>query len=262
MLPSRYWTELTTEDFRTLAMGEVIAVLPVAAVEQHGPHLPVGADAFIMRGFLERMLERVPSDLDALVLPIQAMGLSPEHLAFPGTLTLSAETAIRAWTEIGESIHRAGCRKLVIVSSHGGNAPVLDIVARELRVSLGMLVVTTSWHRLGYPGGLFSAEELRHGIHAGEIETSLMLEFRPDTVRMDKAESFEPRTLAMEREFAHLRADRPAGFGWMSQDLHPTGALGDAAAATKEKGVAAAAHGADAFVALLKDVARFDLAGG
>lgn len=260
MLPSRYWTELTSEDFRKLPMGEIIAVLPVAAVEQHGPHLPVGADTFIMRGYLDRMLERLPTDAKALVLPVQAFGKSNEHLAFPGTLTLTAETAIRAWTEIGESVHRTGCRKLVIVTSHGGNASVIDIVARDLRVRLGMLVVVASWHRLGYPRALFGADELSHGIHAGDIETSLMLAFRPETVRMDKAESFEPRTAAMARDLAYLGADRPAGFGWMAQDLHVSGAMGDAAAATRDKGEAAAVHGAAAFVALLRDVESFDLA--
>ncbi len=262
MLPSRYWTELTAEDFRNLPMREVIAVLPVAAIEQHGPHLPVGVDTFIMRGYLDRVLELLTNDVKALVLPIQTIGKSNEHLAFPGTLTLSAETAIRAWTEIGESVHRAGCRKLVIVNSHGGNVAVIDIVARDLRVRLGMLVVTVSWHRLGYPEGLFGAGELRHGIHAGEVETSLMLAFRPDTVRMDEAEDFEPRTVAMERDYTFLRASQPAGFGWMSQDLNPAGAMGNAAAASADRGEVSAAHGARAFIALLKDVARFELPGG
>jgi creatinine amidohydrolase len=124
-----------------------------------------------------------------------------------------------------------------------------------------MLVVTTSWQWLGYPEELFGADELRHGIHGGEVETSLMLAFRPDTVRMDQAEDFVPRTIAMERDFTHLRAGRPAGFAWMSQDLHPSGAIGDATAATADKGEVAAEHGADAFVALIADVARFDLPG-
>lgn len=254
MLPSRYWTELTAEDFRELPMHEMIAILPVAAIEQHGPHLPVGVDTFIMRGYLDRVIERLPTDLGGLILPIQTIGKSNEHLAFPGTLSLSAEAAIRVWTEIGESVHRAGCRKLVIINSHGGNVSVIDIVARDLRVRLGMLVVTTSWHWLGYPDGLFGADELRHGIHGGEVETSLMLAFRPDTVRMDEAEDFTPRTVAMERDLAYLRAGRPAGFAWMSQDLHPSGAMGDAAAASAAKGELAADHGADVFIALLKDV--------
>jgi len=258
-MPARNWIELGTEEFRSRDMSRTIAVLPVAAVEQHGPHLPVGVDTLINEGYLARALPLVPDDLDVLVLPLQAVGKSNEHLAFPGTLTLSAETAIRAWTEIGESVHRAGCRKLVIVNSHGGNVSVIDIVARDLRVRLGMLVVNAAWHRLGYPEGLYGEAEMRHGIHAGDAETSLMLAFRPDTVRMEHARNFEPRTLEMERQFRILRATQPIGFGWMSQDLHPAGAMGDASRASAEKGTASADHGAEAFITLLREVDAFSL---
>lgn len=258
-MPARHWLDLPSEAFGSAAMARAIAVLPVAAVEQHGPHLPVGVDTIIAQGYLDRALPLVPDDLDVLVLPIQAVGKSNEHLAFPGTLTIGAETAIRAWIEIGESVWRAGVKKLVIVNSHGGNVAPVDIVARELRVRHGMLCVSTAWHRLGYPPGLFDAEETRHGIHAGEIETSLMLAFRPDLVDMTKAADFVPRTVAMERDFAHLRAIAPSGFGWMAQDLHPSGAMGNAARADRERGEAAADHGARAFVDLLRDVDRFSL---
>ena len=241
-------------------MGSVIAVLPVAAVEQHGPHLPVGVDTFIMEGYLRRTVPRLPADLPVLFLPVQSIGKSNEHLDYPGTLTLSAETALRAWTEIGESVFRAGCRKLVIVNSHGGNVALIDIVARELRVRHGMLAVTASWHRFGYPDGLFSARERTHGIHAGDAETSLMLAFRPDTVRHDAMRDFVPASVAMERDFTWLRATQPIGFGWMSQDLSPEGAMGNAAAATLAKGEACADYGATAFIELLRDVEAFDLA--
>ncbi|HEX8666369.1 MAG TPA: creatininase family protein [Beijerinckiaceae bacterium] len=260
-MPARSWLDLTTEDFSTRDMGRAIALLPVAAVEQHGPHLPVGVDTFIGEGYLARLMERVPEDIDLLVLPMQAVGYSAEHTAFAGTLTLSAETAIRAWIEIGEGVRRAGCRKLVIANSHGGNVPVVDVVARELRVRHGMLVVTASWHRLGYPPGLFEADELRHGIHGGAVETSLMLAFRPDSVRREKAARFAPRSVAMERDFRHLRANHPVGFGWMAQDLHLSGAMGDAAAATPEQGEAAAEFAVEAFVDLLREVDRFELEG-
>jgi creatinine amidohydrolase len=136
---------------------------------------------------------------------------------------------------------------------------VLDIVTRELRERLGMFAALTSWHRLGYPDGLFSAEEKLHGIHGGEIETSLMLAFAPSLVRMDKLDDFISVTKSMEREFKYLRAAVPAGFGWMTQDLQESGAIGNAKAATREKGEAAADHGARAFVALLEDMQRFDL---
>lgn len=258
MVPKRYWMEMTTEDFLVGNPADWVAVLPVAAVEQHGPHLPVGVDMFIADGYIHRVMEILPQSLPATFLPIQTFGKSDEHRSFPGTLTLTAETAIRAWTEIGESVYRTGVRKLVIVNSHGGNSPIIDIVARNLRVRFGMLAVTTSWHRLGYPDGLFSKEELVHGIHAGEIETSLMLWLKTETVR-PQMENAKPATLAMEREFKYLRAGTPAAFAWMTQDLHPSGAVGNASAATLEKGGAALEYGAKAFVDLLEDVEHFDL---
>ena len=259
MLPTKYWAEMSWADFAAADMAQVIAVLPVAAIEQHGPHLPVGVDTFIMEGYVRRTIARVPDDLPVLFLPVQAIGKSNEHLEFPGTLTLSAETALRAWTEIGESVFRAGCRKLIIVNSHGGNVALIDIVARELRVRHGMLVANASWHRFGYPDGLFSAREAMHGIHAGDAETSLMLAFRPETVKREQVRNFVPASEAMAEDFTWLRATQPIGIGWMAQDLSAAGAMGNAAAGTLAKGEACADYGATAFVELLRDVEAFDL---
>jgi creatinine amidohydrolase len=258
MLPKRRWADMTWEDFRAGDPERWIAVLPVAAVEQHGPHLPLGVDGFINEGYLSRALPLLPPSLPVSVLPLQWAGKSDEHLAYPGTLTLSPETAIRSWIEIGESVFRAGVRKLVIINSHGGNSAVMEIVARDLRVRLGMLAVTASWSRFGYPDGLFTEAERTQGIHGGAIETALMRAIRPDAVREDKIAEFKSEAASMEQEFKWLRPDRPAGFGWMAQDLNPLGALGDARAGTKEKGEAALVFGARAFVELLEDVDRFD----
>lgn len=253
------WTDMTTEDFRGADAASWIAVLPVGAVEQHGPHLPVGVDSMIGQGYLDRVRSNLPSDLDVTFLPAQTIGCSEEHVGYPGTLSLTPESAIRAWTDIGLSVARAGVRKLVLINSHGGNSPVLDIVARTLRAQANMLVVIASWRRLGYPDGLFSAEELTHGIHGGEVETSLMLAFRPDLVRRELAENFRPLSYAMAESYTYLRACGPIGFGWMSSDLHPSGAAGDAASARAEAGEELAYHGASAFVELLRDVDRFEL---
>lgn len=258
-LPRRRWTEMTTEDFSSSDVSSWIAVLPVAAVEQHGPHLPLGTDSMIGEGYLTRAEALIPDDLPVTILPMQRVGTSAEHTAFPGTLSISPETIIRAWTEIGASVARAGVRKLILMNSHGGNTAVLDVVARTLRVRHGMLAVHCHWQRFGYPAGLFSAEEVRHGIHAGGIETALMRAFRPELVRMEKAQDFRPYTIDMEVEFAHLRATSPAGFGWMAQDINACGAIGDAASGRTEDGEAAAAFGARAFVELLRDVARFPM---
>jgi creatinine amidohydrolase len=259
MIPKRDWTEMAWTDVAAGDTARWIAVLPVAAVEQHGPHLPLGVDSYIAEAYIARVLPLLPEDLAATFLPVQPIGYSDEHSAFPGTLSLSAHTLIAAWTEIGESLHRCGVRKLVIVTSHGGNAALLDPVARDLRVRLKMLVVTCAWHRFGYPPGTFADQEQLHGIHAGDVETSLVLAHRPGTVQMKSAVNAAPATVEMAGTFKWLSAFKPAGFGWMTQDLHPTGAVGDATAATAHKGKLALDHGARAFVELLQDVDRFDL---
>jgi creatinine amidohydrolase len=259
-LPKRNWMEMTWQEVAEAGTGRWIAVLPLAAVEQHGPHLPLGVDTYIAEAYLARVQNVLPGDLPVTFLPVQRIGVSAEHLSYPGTLTFSATTAIAAWTELAESLARAGLRKLVMVTSHGGNVAAMELVARDLRTRLGMLAVTVGWHRFGYPDGAFSGDEKRHGIHGGDIETSLMLAAMPAAVHMDKAPNATPATVAMAREFKWLGAYRPAGFAWMTQDLNPTGAVGDATLASAEKGEAALERGAQAFVELIREVDRFDLA--
>ena len=258
-LPNRDWMEMTWQDIAGSETAGWIAVLPLAAVEQHGPHLPLGVDTFIAEAYLARVRTILPQDLPVTFLPVQRIGVSAEHLAYPGTLTLSSASAIAVWTELGDSLARAGLRKLVMATSHGGNVAAMELVARDLRARLGMLAVTVGWHRFGYPDGTFSDDEKKHGIHGGDIETSLMLAAQPGTVRMDKAPNATPATIAMAREFKWLGAYRPVGFAWMTQDLNATGAIGDATLASAEKGEAALKRGAEAFVELLREVDRFDL---
>jgi creatinine amidohydrolase len=255
----RLWQEMTTEEFRAPDVARTIAILPVAAIEQHGPHLPVEVDARINAGVLARTIELLPTDLPVTVLPAMPVGKSNEHTAFPGTLSLSAETLIRLWTEIGESVARANIRKMVIFNSHGGQPQVADIVARDLRVKHGMLVVTAHCYGLGKPPGMFSEAELAHGIHGGEVETSIMLHLRPDLVRMDKAKNFVPLSATMEREYEMLTPEGKVGFGWQTQDLNPDGACGNAAAADAKRGAQLVEHYAGRFVQLLREIDRFPL---
>lgn len=257
-LPRRFWHEMTSFDFAEADTSDWIAVLPVAAIEQHGPHLPVFTDTCIAEGQIARVLELLPRHLPVTFLPVQAIGKSNEHVSSPGTLTLSWETATRAWEEIGESVHRAGLRKMVIVTSHGGNVSLMDIVARELRVRFDMLVTATSWARFGQPHGLFDDAEFTYGIHGGDIETSIMLHLRPDLVRMERAADFRSAQLDFLKEFKHLRGHGPAQFGWKAQDLNPAGTVGNAAAATAAKGEASLDHAARGFVELLADIHAFD----
>ena len=253
------WAELTTEDFKALDPESTIAILPVAATEQHGPHLPVMTDTAIAEGMLARLEQRLPADLSVLVLPIQSIGKSNEHVLSPGTLSLSADTLLRVLVEIGESVYRAGLRKMIFANSHGGNSSVLSVATRELRVRFGMLAVSTHWRWFGLPDGLFDGVEARHGIHAGDIETSLMLAFRPDLVRMTKAKNFVSSAIAIETEFTHLSPAGTHAFGWIAQDLNVDGAVGNAALATAEKGERTATHEVDGFISLVRDMSRFPL---
>lgn len=259
-MTARFWGDLKTTDFVGLSPETTIAVLPLAAIEQHGPHLPVSVDTTIMNAMLAEAMPLVPASLDVLVLPTLAIGKSNEHLHSPGTLTLSWESATQGWLEIGESVRRAGLRKLVIVTSHGGNVDPMKVVSRELRVRHGMLAVTTAWRAFGLPPGTYDEMDANHGIHAGDIETSLMLHFRPDLVDMSKAGRFEPLTVEMAQDgYTWLRPTGLHALAWMAQDVHASGAAGDASLATAEKGKATAAFQAKGFVELLADVARFPL---
>jgi len=130
---------------------------------------------------------------------------------------------------------------------------------RELRIKHRMLAVHAAWHRLGLPDGMFSAEERAHGIHGGEVETSLMLAFKPHTVTMPQAANFVSAAVGIEQEMKHLRVTQPIGFGWMASDLTEAGVAGDASKGTAEKGEACADHAAKAFIDLLRDVASFDI---
>ncbi len=258
-LPCRDWTDLRWPDFAAHDVSRWIAVLPLAATEQHGPHLPLGTDIFIAEAYLARVRALLPADCPATFLPVQPVGISTEHLAYPGTLTLSPDVAIETWTAIGESVARAGLRKLVIVTSHGGNTAAMSLVAQELRAHLDMLVVTTAWGRLSAPGGLFSAEELRHGIHGGAVETAIMLSSYPQHVRTDRIANFIPASVGIEQEFKDLSMQRPAPLAWQAQDLHPAGVAGDATQASADKGERLLDAGARAFCELLADIDRFDL---
>src|SRR3981081_683066 len=174
-LPPRDWTDIHWPAIAAAEPARWIAVLPLAATEQHGPHLPVGTDVMIAQAYLARVRELLAGHIPATFLPIQPVGISTEHVHYPGTLTLPAEIALKSWIALGESVARAGIKKLVMVTSHGGNSAAMTLVAQDLRARHGLLVVTTSWSRFGTPDGLFSGDELRHGIHGGAVETSIML---------------------------------------------------------------------------------------
>ncbi|MCL6707310.1 creatininase family protein [Pseudomonas sp. R2.Fl] len=254
-----YWNELNTTDFASLSPDSTIAILPIASTEQHGPHLPVATDVAIANGMLAELKNQRPADLDILVLPTQEIGKANEHVYGPGTLSFGPEILIPAWTAIGAKVAEAGVRKMVIVNSHGGNVDVMSIVARELRVRHEMVVVSTQWGRFGNPVGMISEHESRYGIHGGEVETSLMLHFRPDLVRMDKAQNFVSRAEEIRANSKYLTPLPPHSLAWIAHDLNPHGVVGNAAAGTAAKGEAICKFQVAGFIDLLRDVAAYPL---
>ena len=265
-LPSKFWADLTSRHFSALAsstlIDQAVAVLPVAAIEQHGPHLPVSVDTTLVNGVIEASLPHLPGALPVLFMPTQQVGKSNEHIRFPGTLTLSAQTLIAVWMELGACVARAGIKKLVLLNSHGGQMGVMDIVARDLRSAHDLIVFSSNWYTL--PLGdevmnLFTPQEHRFGIHAGDMETSMMLALREKYVDMAHAQHFH--TQAEERAKTHplLGNGGAAKLGWQVQDYNPYGAAGDATRATAAKGHAVINAAGLQLARLLQEVSSLPL---
>lgn len=235
-----------------------IAVLPLGAHEQHGPHLPFDTDTLIAEGIVGRLKAALPIGLPATFLPAEAVGYSVEHMDVAGTQTLSYGEAIDRWLGIAERLSGQGIRKFVMLNAHGGNSPLMTIVATEARVRFDMLAVSTSWTRFGIPPGIVPPEEKAIDIHGGDIETSVMLALDPAKVDMSKAANFASRQTDFAARFKHLRAYGPHAFGWKMSDLNTQGVAGNAVAATAEKGEALIAHAVKGLVELLLDVDAFD----
>jgi creatinine amidohydrolase len=256
---SGYWNDLTTTDFGRVDVERTVALLPVAAVEQHGPHLPLATDALINEALVRAALERAPAGATLLVLPAQTIGLSPEHTSFAGTLSIRDTTLLDAWTDVGRSVARAGVRKLVVLNTHGGQKALVDLLAVRLRSELGLLVVRATYFAFGSLPGLFDPAEVVHDIHGGEVETSLLLHLRPDLVRTAALADFKglPHELAARNKL--LGAEKPVGIGWRAEDLNAAGACGNAAKADGRRGAQHLSYLADRLAALVAEVAATPL---
>jgi creatinine amidohydrolase len=256
----RRWGDFTTEDFEDLDPERTVALLPIAATEQHGPHLPLSTDADIAEGLIEAALGGLGDGVEVLLMPMLAVGLSPEHGDFAGTLTLEPETLLAAICEIGAGVDAAGLGKLALFNSHGGQSRLLDLAAQRLRREYELLAVAINGYRLWRAEELFPEAEVRHGIHAGAVETSIMLHLKPDLVRRDRLAAHGSLSADMEKDFTRLTPFGRIGFGWQAQDLNESGACGDATLASAEAGRTLVDQAGTALAELLEEIARLPLA--
>ena len=248
------WSGKSRADFTALP-AQTIAVQPLGATEQHGPHLPFNVDTTLTEAVLARVTPQTP----ALQLPTLSVTKSDEHARHPGTLTLSAETLLAVLRDITVSVARAGIKRLVFFNGHGGNTAVLDIAVRAARIDHGLICAHTSWFAFADLSD-FDPTALAYDLHAGDVETSAMLAARPDLVAMDRAQNFDTAMAGWESR-GHMTGltGQPARPGWIIDDLNAHGALGNAAAATPTKGEALLNSAASGFARWLEDFATFEI---
>lgn len=253
-----HWADLTAPEFAALDRKAAVAILPVGAIEQHGPHLAMSVDRDLTMAVLARAMPLIDPALTVLALPVQAIGKSTEHQAWPGTLSLSADTLLRVLHDIAASVHRAGILRLMLLNGHGGNRALLDLAARDLRADLGLITAHVAWDDLADADSVVGPDEARDGLHAGDVETSAMLATLPEKVRMGLAEGFGSAHLQWNDSFPGLGLGAaPLRPGWLMADLNPKGAIGNAAAATAEKGERLLANSAGTLARLIGAFARF-----
>ena len=243
-------------------LHQAVAVLPIAATEQHGPHLPLWVDSAIVQTVCDSARAQLPADAPIWFLPTQAIGLSTEHASFAGTLSLRPETALALWQDIATGVAASGVQKLLIFNSHGGNVGLMDVAARQIRAQHSMAVWHSSWFNLpldAATNALFSAEEQRFGIHAGQSETAAMLHIAPHLVHGAAAQNFASSSQARAQHYPILGDGKSARLGWLMQDYNPQGAAGHAAAASAAQGQALLESASAKFVQLLQEISRIPL---
>lgn len=254
--PQRYFAYLTWTDIEAMPdKANVVIILPIGAIEQHGPHLPLIVDAAIGVAVLGKALEKLNATIPAYALPPLYYGKSNEHWHFPGTVTLSVQTLLSTIMEVAESVYRAGFRKLVLMNSHGGQPQVMEIAARDLHVKYEDFLVFPlfTWRVPHAVDELLSAQEQQLGIHAGDAETSLMLAILPEHVKMSAAVAEYPPL----PDASLLSIEGKLPFAWTTRDLSCSGVLGDPTVATKEKGDRILASVSDGWVKVIADISKF-----
>lgn len=239
------WIDHTSSELKALASQPAVVILPLGATEQHGPHLPVGVDTFLVEAFIQEAMTHLQANDPVVVLPTLQVGVSTEHLNFPGTLSLSPELALSWCKSAGQALAQCGVKRLLMMNAHGGNVGLMDLAGREIRYQNGVHVFHTSWNQLVEPGflaQLWPADELRFGIHGGAAETALMMAMKPDLVNAKALARHPSQSQAKAERFPIVGDGRSVKQAWMAEDYSASGAMGDATLATPEAGHALWRH--------------------
>jgi len=251
---SRNFAYLNWKQVDALPRESTLLVLPTAAIEQHGHHLPLATDTLINNLLLGHALEKLPADLPVYALPPVCYGKSNEHLGYPGTLSVSSATFMAVLRDLGASLSRANFQKVVLYNTHGGNTALIDVMSRDLRAEFGLR--TFALHGSGgisFEG--LDPQERAYGFHAGEVETSYLLASVPKLV--DRS-AYTTNYIA---EISHpemlLPENAPATFAWLTRDIAPSGVMGDPRPASTEKGARWLEQAATHLAAALEAMARF-----
>src|ERR1700739_2017127 len=250
----RNFAYLNWKQVDALPRETTLLILPTAAIEQHGHHLPLATDTLINNLLLGRAIRKLPANLPVYALPPVHYGKSNEHIGFPGTLSVSASTFMAVLRDLGASIASAGFKKLVLYNTHGGNSSLVDVMARDLRAEFGLKTFAL------YGSGGISFEGLRpqeraYGFHAGEVETAFLLAATPDLV---DCSAYTANYIAdLSKPELLLPENAPATFSWLTRDIAPSGVLGDARPATAENGARWRDAAATCLAAALEAMVRY-----
>ncbi|GGG69077.1 creatininase family protein [Paenibacillus radicis (ex Gao et al. 2016)] len=251
----RFLPRLTSKQVRELPKEKALVILPVGAVEQHGPHLPIYTDTLIGEVTLTQTLERVSGDSEVWLLPPVSYGKSNEHTGLPGTISLSANTLKGVIMDIADSLHASGFRKLLLFNTHGGNIDLLNLVSREIRIRTGMMVFYLSPGSLDVAEDLMTAKELEYGIHGGDYETSIVMSVKPDWVQTE----FLVKEFPDMSKYRFLTLEGKIRFGWKMADISVSGITGDATVATPEKGWIIQERIAELLSEALNELCQFEI---
>ena len=232
------WQTMTTAEAKDIGQADPVVILPIAAIEQHGPHLPLSTDLDIGIGILDKAFTYLPLDFPVWVLPTQVVGTSAEHLTFPGTLSIDANILSDLIWSQGKALTRSGIRRLLVTNSHGGNRQAIDTAALRLRRELGLLVIKSNYFLLPRPAGVTLPDaEWRHGLHGGALETAMMLHLKPDLVRTKQLPDAPSLGRLLEQTLNHVdTTNEGASLAWLAEDLHFSGVAGNSTLATASIG--------------------------